>query len=325
VDGNDRQRTMNAASGPVVLGVGTAVLGANRAGMEFAVTQARQRGVSVHLVHGCAPRHRLGPTDPWTESEELEHGRGVAGRAAQQLRRMSRHQVTIDVTVAPTSGVDALLAASATASVVVLQAHLRPNSQAAEPGSTIRTVAARADCPVVVLRGEPTETPKRGIVVGVEEHGRGQRALRAAMEQAARAELPVTAVYAWALKIGESSVYDYVPPSADELTSVAREAAELLMSEALAGLAEDFPTVDLRRRVVHGPVIDVLRQTAYDADLLVIGRHANSRLEFHALGHATRALLHDAPCPLMVIPPAGPFREPLTSRFLADVPIGTGY
>ena len=196
---------MNAAGGPVVLGVGSAVLGANRAGMEFALSQARQRGVSIHVVHGCAPRHPLAPTDPWIESEQLEHGRGIVGRAAQQLRRMSRHQVTIDVTVAPTSGIDALLAASATASVVVLQTHARPDSQATDPGSTIRTVAARAACPVIVLRGGQTEGPKRGIVVGVEEHGRAQGAVRAAMEQAARDGPPVTAVYASDLPLSESS------------------------------------------------------------------------------------------------------------------------
>ena len=97
------------------------------------------------------------------------------------------------------------------------------------------------------------------------------------------------------------------------------------MSEALAGLAEDFPTVDLRTRLVRGPVVDVLRLAAENADLLVIGRHANSRLEFHALGHAARALLHDAPCPLMVIPPSGPLRAPTRGLLTADVPVGPGF
>jgi len=106
---------MNAV-GPVVLGIGSAVWGANRAGMEYALNQARQRGVSVQVVHGCAPRHRLAPTDPWVESEQLEHGRGIVGRAAQQLRGISRHQVPIEVTNMAVTGVDALLAASATAS-----------------------------------------------------------------------------------------------------------------------------------------------------------------------------------------------------------------
>jgi nucleotide-binding universal stress UspA family protein len=312
------------AMGPVVLGVGSAVLGANRAGMECALNQARQRGVPVHLVHGCAPRHRLAPNDPWVESEQLEHGRGVVGRAAQQLRRMSRHQVPIDVTNAPSSGVNALLAASATASVIILQARARDDSQVSEPGSTIRAVAARAACPVIVLHGEHTDPTARGIVVGVEQHGRAQRAVRAAMEQAAREGVPVTAVYAWNLPTSESSAYG-VGVSPAELTATAREAAGLLMSEALAGLAEDFPTVDIRTRLVHGRVVDVLRAESRHAGLLVIGRHADSRLEFHALGHATRALLNSAPCPLMVTPPSGPFRAPLSSLLSADVPIGTGY
>jgi nucleotide-binding universal stress UspA family protein len=132
------------------------------------------------------------------------------------------------------------------------------------------------------------------------------------MEQAAREGSPVIAVYAAKPQLSDSSADDV-------------EMARLLISEAVAGLAEDFPTVKLQSRVMYGPVVDVLREVSREANLLVIGRHANSRLEFHALGHATRALLHDAPCPLMVIPPAGPFWEPLTSRFLADVPIGTGY
>ena len=135
---------MNAAMGPVVLGVGSAVLGANRAGMEFALNQARQRGVPFTWCTGVLHGTGLRPADPWVESEQLEHGRGIVGRAAQQLRRMSRHQVPIEVTNAATSGIDALLAASATASVVVLQTHARRDNQVTDPSSTIRAVAARA-------------------------------------------------------------------------------------------------------------------------------------------------------------------------------------
>ena len=128
------------------------------------------------------------------------------------------------------------------------------------------------------------------------------------MEQAAREGSPVTAVYASDLPLSESS-------------KVGVERARLSTLEALAGLAEDFPAVELRTRMVQGSVVDVLRDASRNASLLVIGRHSNSRLEFHALGHATRALLHNAPCPLMVIPPSGPFRPPLTSLLGADVPM----
>ena len=316
---------MNAAMGPVVLGVGSEELVTNIAAMEFALHEARRRAVPVVVVHGCRPRHQLIPTDSWVESEQHKHGQRVVGRVAQQLRRMSRYEVHVDVSNTDTSGVDALLTASASASVVVLQPRARPNtSDVAGPGSTIRAVAAQAGCPVVVVHRERAEGKGRGIVVGVEEHGRAQGALRAAMEQAARDRLPVTAVHAWDVPMSVQAVYDFAPPSPDA-PPTAPDSSSRLMSEALAGLAEDFPTVDLRTRLVWGPVVDVLRRAAEDADLLVIGRHANSRLEFHALGHAARALLHDAPCPLMVIPPSGRLREPVRSRLITDVPIGTGY
>ena len=178
---------MNATMSPVVLGVGGADPVSNVAAMEFALDEARQRGVPVEVVHGCRPRHQLIPTDSWVESEQHNHGRRIVGGVAQQLRRMSRYEVQVRVTNTDTSGVDALLTASASASVVVLQAPARPHtSQVAAPGSTIRAVVARAACPVVVLRRQRAVGTGRGIVVGVEEHGRAQGAVLAAVEQAAR-------------------------------------------------------------------------------------------------------------------------------------------
>jgi nucleotide-binding universal stress UspA family protein len=313
------------AMGPVVLGVVSEDLVTNLAGMEFALHEARQRGVRINVVHGCSPRHQLIPTDSWVESERRKHGGRVVGRIAQQLRRMSRYEVEVDVTNADASGVDALLTASTSASVVVLQARARPHAgDVAGPGSTVRAVVARTACPVVVVRRERAAGPRQGIVVGVEEHGRAQGALRAAMEQAARDRVAVTAVHAWDVPMSEQALYDFVPPSPDA-PPTAPDAASRLMSEAVAGLAEDFPTVDLGTRLDRGPVVDVLRGAAEHADLLVIGRHTESRLDFHALGHAARALLHDAPCPLMVVAPSGPTRAKTRNLLTTDVPIGTGF
>ncbi len=159
---------MNATMRPVVLGVGGADPANNVAAMEFALNEARQRGVPIEVVHGCRPRHQLIPTHSWVESEQHDHGRRIVGRVAQRLRRMSRYEVQVRVTNTDTSGVDALLTASASASVVVLQAPARSRTgQVAAPGSTIRAVVARAACPVVVLHRERAVGTSRGLVVGV--------------------------------------------------------------------------------------------------------------------------------------------------------------
>jgi nucleotide-binding universal stress UspA family protein len=307
----------------VVLGADSEDLADNVASMEFALREARQRGVPIEVVHGCGPRHQVISSDPWVTSQRYEHGRGIVARVAQQLRRMGRFEVHVDVSHPDTSGVDALVAASESAALVVLQARPRGHHlQVAGPGSTVRAVAARAACPVVVLHRHRANE-HHGIVVGVEEHGRAQVALRAAAELAARDNVALTAVHAWDVPLGDPAMSGAVPPTPGELAH-ARAAAQRLMSEALAGLAEDFPTGELRTRVVRGPVVEVRRRVAADADLLVIGRHADSRLAFYALGHAARALLHDAPCPLMVTPPSGPFRA-TRSLLSAEIPIGTGY
>ena len=166
----DRVRAVHvlndAGHGPVVLGVGSEDLVNNIAGMEFALHQARQLGVPVNVVHVYAPRHQLVHPDSWLDSEHAQHGRRVVGRVAQQLRRMSRFEVHVDVTNAGASGVDALLAASTSASVLVLQARACPNDSQVGPGSTIRAVAARAGCPVVVLHRGWAEGTGRGVVVG---------------------------------------------------------------------------------------------------------------------------------------------------------------
>jgi nucleotide-binding universal stress UspA family protein len=108
--------------------------------------------------------------------------------------------------------------------------------------------------------------------------------------------------------------------------STARQNARLLLAEAMAGVADDFPEVEVRRQLVRGPVGDVLRHAARGADLLVVGRHSNTGLPGYALGRTARALLQEAPCPLML---AAATESPRSGRLSAvlhtSVPVGAGY
>jgi len=314
--------TGSTSPGAVVIGVFNAEQEANQAAVTFALQEAHRRGVPVRVVHGCDLGGQVSPETRWVDAELLQAGSHAVGLVAQRLRRSSRFSTPVETVNSPSSAVDALLAASESASVIVLQARPRSPYGGGGPGSTIRSVAARAACPVVVLRSADVGPMHGGVVVGVEEHGRAQAAIRAAMEVAERAGLPVTAVHAWEVPMNVRTT-GYVPATQDELAE-AHDAASRIMSEALAGLAEDFPTVELRRRVVRGPALEVLREVAADASLLVVARHTSSRLAFHALGRTARALLHDAPCPLMLTPPAHQPGKP-ASRLLRDVPVGTGY
>ena len=54
-------------------------------------------------------------------------------------------------------------------------------------------------------------------------------------------------------------------------------------------------------------IADLAREA--DADLIVVGTHGHSAISGLLLGSVTQRLLHVAPCPVLVVPPAGPAAE----------------
>jgi nucleotide-binding universal stress UspA family protein len=316
---------MNTSAAPVVLGIDRSPWADAKAAMQFAVREARLRNVALHVVHGGAPRHLLTPPGWSALRRPTLAGRQSVELVARQLRRISQREVAVITVNSAASGIEALLEASTSASLLVLQSRGRGSwGRVGGLGSTSRVVAARAACPVVVVRGRRPAEPGAGVVVGLEEHGRGQVALETAMAAAAYRSVPLTAVLAWDAPPTTAGGRAYMPTSAE--VSAALRSAQLLMSEALAGLADDVPDIELRRRLVRGPVVEVLRDAARHADLLVVGRRSNSGLSGYALGHAGRALLQDAPCPLMLVAAAeAPRTGTLSTVLAATVPVGAGY
>ena len=300
----------------VVLGLSDAEPEAHRVAWEFARSEAHRRGLPIRLVHGCgfAGPSRLAD---WIEAEQLRARRRRVTRAAQQLRQASPGTV-IETVCSREAAVGALLSAASPGSLVVLQTRPGRERSLTGIGSTVDRVAARAACPVAVLHGDQPWRPDGAVVVGVAERGRTQAAVWIAMAEAARTGVPVVAVHVWEVPMNVRTT-GYVPASDDELELAARR-AEQILADALAGASAAFPMVQLRREVVRGPVVDVLRQVARDASLLVVARHASSHLAFHALGRTARALLHDAPCPLMLTPPGT--RQPTGGRGRSsDLPV----
>ena len=82
----------------------------------------------------------------------------------------------------------------------------------------------------------------------------------------------------------------------DEWHAAARERIE----SQTAGLRADNPEVEVDVRVVHDQPAHALREASKDADLLLVGRHADSGVRH--LGSTARALLREATCPVEVVP-----------------------
>jgi nucleotide-binding universal stress UspA family protein len=135
------------------------------------------------------------------------------------------------------------------------------------------------------------------IIVGVDGSSAGFEAL----SQARRLLAPggrlvaVTAIYP---ELAVHAGYD-APRASEQLWAEATSARDTA-AETLAGLTA------AEARLVEGRAIDVLLAAAAKerADLLVVGSHGGSRLEGIVFGSVATAMLHQAPCPVLIARPA---------------------
>lgn len=143
------------------------------------------------------------------------------------------------------------------------------------------------------------------IVVGVDGSEGGRRALRWALREAAHRGAAVEAVTAW---MWDDIDARPIPPGNPR---EARERAVTLLErevqEALTEWVTPPPT--LAREVVEGRPVQVLVDAAADADLLVLGSHGHGRLHHVALGSVSEACIHQASCPVVVVPVPHPERR----------------
>lgn len=167
-------------------------------------------------------------------------------------------------------------------------------------GSVSLAVAAHADCPVIVVRGAAEHRGSRfgTVVVGVEEGEGSDTALRFAFREAQVRHGRLLGVHAWSVPVGSP-----MPPglSGYALQAGSRPPRQVL-ADKLADPARVYPDVEVSREVVEGSARRALLEAAAAADVLVVGarrRHGHVGLQ---LGLVNHAVLHHAPCPVVVVP-----------------------
>ncbi|WP_238335350.1 universal stress protein [Kribbella amoyensis] len=166
-------------------------------------------------------------------------------------------------------------------------------------GSVAAHVATHADCPVVVVpAGWAPHEASGGVVVGVDGSELSVAAIDFAFGAAEDRRLPVTAVMAWhdPVRLGHG---DQLPLVYD-LDMLEQENTALL-AESVAGHAERYSDLEVRRELVRGHATDVLIAAAKAAELLVVGSRGRGAFAGLLLGSTSRALVHHAPCPVAVV------------------------
>jgi nucleotide-binding universal stress UspA family protein len=290
--------------GPIVVGVDGSEP-AERA-VRWAARAAVGQGRGLHLVlaYGGVDPSLVADAQIWRAYQErlLDRARRDAERAAAVAHGVQPDlEVTEELVEGPAA--PALLDRAGEGLLVV---GARGEANLGEPfaGSVATTVAAHAAGPVVVVRGVEPTAPEAPVVVAVDGSPASTAAIDFAVAAADVADCPLVAVHTW---------WDLlVEPLPDRGALEGDE--HRVLAEQLAGRCAAHPDVEVSTVVRRAHPSRVILEEARGARLLVVGTRGRGPVVGLLLGSVSRRMVHQAPCPVAVVPPPGGARHPLTIR-----------
>jgi len=162
-------------------------------------------------------------------------------------------------------------------------------------GSVSLKVAAHAEGPVVVTRGDPERATDGGIVVGVRDD-RDTEAVRFALAEAELRKTTVRLLHAWTPLARPG-----LPASQVDRMDEEQRAHAHLLNLAARPVAE-YPQVHVDTEMTTASPAAALVEASTRADLVVIPRHPIEGRLGLPLGTVVHAVLHHASCPVAVVP-----------------------
>ncbi|ELS50647.1 universal stress protein [Streptomyces viridochromogenes] len=285
---------------PLVVGVDGSE--PSRQAVDWAVAEAARHQLPLRLVYASLWERYEG-AGPAADEEPPERAvaEHILGTATERARR-GDPDVKVSAEVVPDGAVPALLRESRHAFAVVTGSRGRGELAGLLLGSVSLGVAGRAHCPVIVVRGDKAGlagTHERIVLGAGDPSSGGEEAVRFAFREADVRGCTLDAVRAW-----RRPVRDIVPhpllTGSPEHQHHQRASEEL--DAALHDAATGHPSVRLRRVTVEGSAGKVLLARSAAADLLIIGARLRHGHAGHHLGRVAHTLLHQADCPVAVVP-----------------------
>lgn len=273
--------------------------------VDWAVAEAARHGLELRVVHGSLWEHYHQAVPSFGTS--APSGRLLAERVvASAAERAARIDPTLHVTTAVVAqdATSALLRESDAAFALVVGSRGRGGLAGMLLGSTGLEVAARARCPVVVVRAGGAEAAggQPRVVLGVGSGGESLEAAAFAFREADARDAELLVVRGWRRPAQGTPGAPDVPAGADDDWPPEERRAARELDQALVIASRDHPKVTVRRRTPEGPARASLLAAAEGSELLVVGarrRHGSVGMQ---LGPVNHALLHHAPCPVAVVP-----------------------
>ncbi|MFI8823871.1 universal stress protein [Streptomyces sp. NPDC053431] len=261
--------------------------------LAWAADEAVRRGARLRLVVAVPPVHDGLPYAALAHHVALRNRAQSALVNAEDLVRALHDGLWTATELV--DGVPAAVLRDRTPGAALAVVGSRRRGRVAEilgEGSVGVPLAARADCPVVVMR-EPEHTTVRPplVVVGVDGSRDCRAAVSFAAAEASRREARLLAVWVWPRPLLSHG---------DESAGLAER--RRLLAESVGGCAERYPDVAVEQMVVRGHPVEELTHASAEALAVVVGRRGRGGYTGMRLGSTVHGLLHHAECPVIAVP-----------------------
>lgn len=279
---------------------GSVVVGYNgkehsRAALAWAAAEAIRRHAPLLVLFAAnypGMTVEPGPGLFHREPGALEAAQEVTARGVSEALEAHPGLLVVGATEV-TSPPQALTAASNDAALVVLGSRGYGRVAGALLGSVAFAVAARAACPVIIVKDEAVERPPgpdHRVVVGTDGSAEATSAVEFAAERAVTAAASLEILTC----TGGHQVRDV-----DEREL--RASAARIADAAAGRLRESHAGLDITTRVEDCPAELALVGAAADAGLVVVGTRGRGAFEGMLLGSVSHAVIHGASCAVAVV------------------------
>ncbi|MFI8825406.1 universal stress protein [Streptomyces sp. NPDC053431] len=262
----------------------------------WAAAEADRRGRSLHLVHAADTDRRSLFADAETIQSVREAGRDLLAETADAVHERFP-DLTLTRELSRREPIAGLRAAAGRQGTIVVGHRGLGGFATLMLGSVGLGMAARADVPVIVVRGE-AERPETGsVTAAVHDASDLEWLLVAAAEAHARkAALRLVSVWNVLLHAGR------VATMLDDLDGVARRRVHKA-KELADRVREVYPDLIVGHHVETGTSTPgILIDASGRTDLIVMGRGRRPLGVGPSLGRVAHALIHHAHCPVEIVP-----------------------
>ncbi|MGY1933825.1 universal stress protein [Nocardia gipuzkoensis] len=266
----------------------------------WAAVEAALHRCALHIITsmaiptGFGPGISLGKTDLEWMRRDGERVLTEAERVARTATSGEEPSLTTEVSFELV--IPLLIGRSAQARMLVVGSRGLGAFQRGLLGSVSTATTHHARCPVAVIHGISAidaVSARQPVLVGVDGTDNSVPAVGLAFEEASRRKVDLVALHAWS----DTSGLDVPVRGWD----AARESAEALLAESLAGWSDRYPDVAVRRIVTaNRPARSLLEESA-NAQLVVVGTHGRGGFMSTVLGSTSNALLHSVEVPMIVV------------------------